>query len=85
MKIYSIRNKASKKLLGVKLTVTEAGNVYYTFSEDTPQLLYTHLSIGFIQRAIATNEQMDGSYLHPFWGMLPPEDYEIVEYLPTDN
>ena len=85
MNLYTLRNKSTKKLLGVKLTVMETGNIYYSFTEDAPQLLYVHLSLGFIQRAVSPNESYDGTYLHPFWGMLFPENYEIVKYLPSEE
>ena len=78
--LYTIRNKKTGKLLGVRTTVTESGNIYYTFTEDNPQFLYIHLSKAFIERAIALNENYDGSWLHPFWGLLPPENYEVVTY-----
>jgi hypothetical protein len=85
MKIYTIRNKETHKLLGIKLNVADSGNIYYTFTEDAPQFLYTHLSKGFIERAISPNDIYDGTYLHPLWGMLPPENYEMVEYTTIDE
>ena len=85
MNLYTLRNKATKKLLGVKLIVSESLQVFYSFTEDAPQFLYVHLSLGFIQRAVSPNESYDGSYLHPFWGMLVPESYEIVKYLSTEE
>ena len=85
MQLYTIQHKQSRKFLGVKMTITDTGNVLYTFSEDNPHLLYVHLSKAFIERAIAANEAYDGSFLHPFWGTLAPENYEIVTYEPVEK
>ena len=76
--LYSIRNKQNGKLLGVKMDIT-LDRISYSFSEE-PQFLYVHLSKVFVERAMSGSEYYDGSWLHPYWGILAPENYEVIMF-----